>query len=134
MTDFLRFVDVYGHLVTVSSWLISAIMLALLVYPVYEKWRYQKQFRKHLRLAARAQARLAVFDSWVRSGGRKSQLNVDVERDLRNDYAAAARKGGPEFFSDYEAAEVEADMELNGLMRFLNLTDAEEAEDNAEES
>lgn len=102
----------------VIAWcsIIGLVFCLPFVWTQWSNWRYQRKFRRHVRVSAMMLARLAVFDSWVRSGGRKEPLCEDVELQLRMDYVNSARRNGPEYMKDYVMHEERADADLMALI------------------
>lgn len=125
MSALIDWLNDYGHAVLVGCWIISTITAVMLLYPVYDNWRYRRQHRAQLRIAARVHARFAVFDSYVRGGGRQSDLGREIELQLRDEQAAYARSNGEDYYRDYVTYETEADNELAVLMK---ITEAENEE------
>lgn len=104
---------------TAISWLLTIAMGIPFVWMAFSEWRYKKQFRRQLRMSAVLQARFAVFDSWVRSGGIGDGLSKDVEMSLREDYRAAALKHGIEYCNLYGVAEEDAERDLTAVINVI---------------
>jgi len=108
--------------VVLLCWLLSGVVGGVLCWPAISNWRYRKQFRRHLRMSAVVQARYAVYDSWVRSGGADNDLAKSIERTLLNEYRETAKKNGDEYYSIYALAERDAHRDLMAVHRALGLT------------
>lgn len=121
--------DTHYDLIVLLCWVVTALSMLTVIYPVYESWQYKRRFRRHLTIAARAQARYAVFDSWIRGGGRRTSLGRDIELVLREEYAAQAKKNGPAYFATYEKYEQEADGEIERLMQSLEIKEVEDEQE-----
>lgn len=117
----LNWLSQHENIVTMALWVINALILLALAGPWLEKLHYEKQHRVHLRMAARAMARLAVFDSWVRAGGRNSHLAVMVEKSLREDYVWSVRNHGDEYYESFKKYMAEAERELEALLNEKDL-------------
>jgi hypothetical protein len=125
-----------AQLIIAISWVLTAVsMIGLLpvVWMKWSDWRYQLQYRRHLRVTAMCMARLAVFDSWVRSGGRKEPICEDLERSLREDYAASAARCGPEYLNEFVMHEERADADLMALINTHRLPSGRSTEEGSNE-
>lgn len=116
-----EFITKYESALTVGAWLLTALSCLPVVYVVLERWRYNKQFRRRVRASAQQQARLAVFDAWIRSGGRQTALNETIEHEIRDEYSALAMKHGEEYYAEFVRHETEADNQLMQLITTLKL-------------
>lgn len=114
-----------AELVTLA-WIANAIVFIPVVLALLERWRYQRQFRRHLRMSAHIQARYAVFDSWVRSGGAVGVLGENVRNSILSDYRMAAKKHGEEYFAVFEAAEQDAMRDLQAVVKIVKGAENEE--------
>ena len=114
-----------AELITLA-WIANAVVFIPVVLALLERWRYQRQFRRHLSMSAHIQARYAVFDSWVRSGGAVGVLGENVRNSILSDYRTAAKKHGEEYVAVFEAAEQVAMYDLQAVVKIVKGAENEE--------
>lgn len=100
----------------IAATILSAIAMLPWTYVMFMRWCRERQYQSHLRLSALVMARLSVFDAWVRSGGRKDALMEDLERSIREEYAAEAQRVGPNYYAEWCRHENAAEEALNALI------------------
>lgn len=125
----IEFVVRNAELIKTVAWVVMAIISVPPAYWMYEHYRWKRRERRNLHAAARLMARLAVFESWVRTGGRQSALCEDLELKMREDYAMVAKRVSPAYFKEFEAHEERADQELSELITTLKLNIGERNEE-----
>lgn len=118
----------YANAVIVACWLVTAISTVLLLYPMYESWRHQRKERRFLRMSGYMCGRLAVLDSWLKSGGRMNDLCKQVEREMLMSYIHGARENGPDYFKSFNQGFMDTQEELERLIRTLNINTEDDHE------
>lgn len=107
-----RYWDAY----LLATTLISAAAMLPYTFVVVMRWYREKQYQSYLRMSALIMGRYAVFDSWVRAGGRHDALMEDLERSIREEHAAAAANIGPNYLQEFTKHETAADEQLMALI------------------
>lgn len=110
-------------------WIVSSAIAVIYAWAFISDWRYNKRLRRHLRVGAVQQARYAVFDSWVRSGGETNRLAENVRSAILGDYRAEASRHGDEYYAVYEASAEEAERDLQAVLKIVKGAEANDQKD-----
>lgn len=110
---------------TAIAWLGNIIICLPFIWMAVNTFNYRRKFRRHLRMSAHLQARFAVFDSWVRSGGAVNTLGENVRGSIMSDYRMTAKKNGPEYEAVYETAAQDAERDLQAVVKIIKGADHE---------
>lgn len=119
MGDFLSYLTSWefaNNYLTPFMWFVSAVSTGVCLWSLYS---IRRTHRMGQWFSAQDYARLAVFDSFVRAGGRSSHISEQMEFSLRETYAAAAKRKGENFYRQFEHFETMADRELEAAIRKL---------------
>lgn len=100
-----------------ATTLVSSAAMLPFTFVVVMRWYREKQYQSYLRMSALIMGRYAVFDSWVRAGGRHDVLMEDLERSIRDEHAAAAAAIGPNYLAEFTRHETAADEQLMALIK-----------------
>lgn len=109
----------------VNTWLVPfvwACTLFSVVMSFYTTYRTRKFFRETMCMTTEDYARLAVFSSWVKGGGRAAPLGEEIEFEMRQQYARMAKMKGEAFYTEFVQCETRADIELNAVIHRLGGT------------
>lgn len=109
-------------------WLTVGTSLAMTTYTLYKVMKQRRLYFTHQRVSAMSQARFAVFDSFIRAGGRTTPLEESIEMQFRNDYASRAEKQGADYYELFHEYETRADQELLAVIMKLGGTVTHEHE------
>ena len=102
-----------------AIWIVLLFSMSFTVLQVWRTWCYSRRIQIRAKASAQSMARLAVFDSWIRSGGRTNALEEYLELELRNEWAEKAKHHGNEYYRAFCAAEEQADQELIAVIKRL---------------
>jgi hypothetical protein len=102
--------------VNAAIWLSLVLSVVWMAVQAFNTWRWRRSQVRRTVAAAKAQARLAVFDSWLRAGGWMNDLTELAYDGFLREYREMAEKHGVEYFSEFceelELAQVELDKTL----------------------
>lgn len=116
MGDFLSYLTSWefaNNYLTPFMWFVSAVSTGVCLWSLYS---IRRTHRMGQWFSAQDFARLAVFDSFVRSGARSSLLCEQMEFSLRETYAATAKHKGDRFYTQFLRFETLADHDLNAAI------------------
>lgn len=119
MGDFLSYLTSWefaNNYLTPFMWFVSAVSTCICLWSLYS---IRRTHRMGQWFSAQDYARLAVFDSFVRCGGRTSLISEQMEFSLRETYAATAKRKGEKFYTQFVEQETRADRELEAAIRKL---------------
>lgn len=109
--------------VNAAIWLSLVLSLIWMAVQAVNNWRWRRAQVRRTVAAAKAQARLAVFDSWLRAGGWHNDLNELAYAGYLREYREAVEKHGIEYFTEFceevELAQVELDKTLYAYMQAI---------------
>lgn len=112
-------IDWVNDWLTPFMWLVATFNIVVCGYSIY---RLRKNIREGQWFSAQDYARLAVFESWVRSGARQDQWCEELEFSMRQSAAYVAKHKGPVFYQAFLRYETAADQELDAVIKQLGGT------------
>lgn len=104
---------------TAIAWIGNILLCVPVLWMAVNTFNYRRKLRRHLRMSAHVLARYAVLDSWVRAGGALNVLGENVRGSIMSDYRMNARKHGEEYAAVYEAAEQDAERDLQAVLKII---------------
>lgn len=108
-------------LVNMAIWASLIVSVLWMMFSTLQRVRFDRKMVRRTQASAKAQARLAVFNSWIKAGGWTTDLSDSIYDSLLRQYDEMAMKHGDEYFSDYceekELAQAQLDVTLENSIK-----------------